>query len=104
MHSREYLQQAICAAILIPFIFIYSLLEIRRGWLIIKHKKPMLNFIYWVRITFIKSVMGKDEAEKYEESIKNDPRKIRRSAWYSLIGGILGVVVSFFWIYAYFIF
>jgi len=93
------LSQTLFILFLIPFLLAYSLLELRRGWNILKHNKLSLNFVFLGRVSIVKLVYGKKDAEKLKAELLGDQSKMRLSGFWSLIGGLLGIVVCLYWIY-----
>jgi len=89
--------QIIWLMILIPFISVYSLLEIRRGWNILRNNRLTLNLALKTRIKLIESFRGKDVAEQYRSRLLNDPKEMRSLGLNSIFGGSISLIICVIW-------
>ena len=84
---------------LTPFLLLYSIKEVKRGWNILMYQKYSLNFAYAAQIWLVKLLQGDERSVEYKENLLNNADQMKQSGYYSLIGGILVMVVCIFWIY-----
>ena len=91
--------QRVWITFLIPTLFIYALIEIKRGWNILKHKKVTLNFAYNTQIWLVSLFHGKNKSIEYKNKLLNNTSEMRLSGFYSLCGGVTAIAVCILWIY-----
>jgi hypothetical protein len=89
--------QLIWLIILTPIFFFYGLKELLRGWKILKHGEFSPNLAVQIRIWLIGLINGADVAKQYEMHLKDDLRTMRMMGIYSIIGGIVSLIVSIIW-------
>ena len=63
------------------------------------YQKYSLNFAYAAQIWLVKLLQGDERSVEYKENLLNNADQMKQSGYYSLIGGILVMVVCIFWIY-----
>jgi hypothetical protein len=85
----------ICIA---PFLFVYSIWELRRGILILKDRKYRTNITFKLRLYLLEKLNGKEAADNYLNNKLKEPNYLYRSALYSIAGGITGLVVILYWL------
>jgi hypothetical protein len=78
-------------------MFLYGVIELRRGWMILKYKKYTLNLAIQIRLRLIRLLRGQEESQYYRNKLLNNPDGMRIRGTYSLLGGILSVLVSIVW-------
>jgi len=81
-----------------PFLFVYSIWELRRGILILKDRQYRTNITYKIRLFLLEKLHGKEAADKYLNKKLNEPNNLYRSALYSIAGGLTGLVVILWWL------
>jgi hypothetical protein len=93
--------QTVWLILLVPLFFIYSLLEIRRGWKILRYRDMSLNPALQTRVWIINIFKGREFAKNYQENLMNNKTGMKMSGVYSLAGGVLMLIVSFYWGYMF---
>lgn len=81
-----------------PFLFVYSIWELRRGILILKDRQYRANITYKIRLFLLEKLSSKEAADNYLNNILLEPNNLNRSALYSIAGGLTGLVVILFWL------
>jgi len=84
--------------ILIPVFLVYGLIEVKRGWNIIKYGEKSHNVAVQVRIWLIKQFSGEKKSIQYRKSLEQDKDYMTRTGSYSFIGGIVSLAVCIMWI------
>jgi len=82
-----------------PVLFLYAIAEINRGWNILRHQEYSLNFAFSTQAWLVKLFQGEEKSVKYKEKLLNNTAEMKLSGYYSLIGGILLIVVCLYWVY-----
>jgi hypothetical protein len=90
MESRN-IFLAIC---LMPILLIYSVIEIRRGWKILKQGEPSLNLALQARVWLLGLIRGSKAADEYRSSLLMDKNAMQVRGVYSLIGGGVSLIGS----------
>jgi hypothetical protein len=93
------LYQTFWTIIFIPVFLIYGLIEIRRGWKIIKYKEDSYNIAVQTRIWLIKQFAGSKKSEDYQNYLDQNKQYMTTRGFYSLLGGIICLIVCMFWLY-----
>jgi hypothetical protein len=85
--------QTIWMICLIPVLGIYSVNEILRGWKILKHGDASLNFVYRTRVWILRQFKGNEAATDYQNSVLANKNEMKSSGVYSVVGGIIMLVL-----------
>jgi len=91
--------QANWAGCIIPILIVYGIWSIGRGWNILKHNQPSLDFTHGVNSMLTRIFRGEEKSSEYEDKVLANTDKMKESGWYSLFGGIVMLLVSAFWIF-----
>jgi hypothetical protein len=83
--------------ILIPVLFIYSINEIKRGYGIIKHGRYIPSFAEKLRNKIPGLDTNNQKEADYVKKMELTNGQMR-SGYYSLIGGILTLIIIVWWI------
>ena len=62
-----------------PFLFVYSIWELRRGILILKDRQYRANIIYKIRLFLLEKLNGKEAADNYLNKKIKEPNNLYRS-------------------------
>lgn len=81
-----------------PFLFVYSIWELRRGILILKDRQYRANITFKIRLFLLERLNGKAAADNYLINNLKEPINLYRSSLYSVAGGLTGLVVILFWL------
>ena len=84
-----------------PFLFVYSIWELRRGILILKDRQYRANIIYKIRLFLLEKLNGKEAADNYLNNKIKEPNNLYRSSLYSIAGGLTGFVVILYWLISF---
>jgi hypothetical protein len=84
--------------ILLPVLAIYAVIELRRAWKILHENTPSLNYALQIRKWLIGLFKGHDVADGYQASLFNDPKVMKTKGIYSLLEGVLLLLVCAVWI------
>lgn len=90
------------AIVFIPILVLYSLIEIRRGWRILRYRELTLNPTLRMRVWLLRSLKGNEAADRYERSILENATEMTLNALYGIAGGIFLLIACFFWVLIYF--
>jgi len=90
--------QIIWLIILIPLFFIYGLIEIRRGWRIIKYQEDSYNLAIQIRLWLAEKFFSDKVFANTKNSLSQNKEYMLRRGYYSFIGGIVSLAASIIWI------
>jgi hypothetical protein len=91
--------QKVWTIFLVPSLLTYSIIEINRGWKILKLKKYSLNFAFTAQIWLVNLFQGKDKSLEYKDKLLTNDSQMRQSGYYSIFGAIIAINICIFWIY-----
>jgi len=77
-----------------PILLVYSLIELKRGWEILKHGKYSLNPTIRTRIWLLRHLRGDKMADEYRKNILADNQGMELRGFYSFAGGLIMLVGS----------
>lgn len=77
-----------------PVILIYAVVELKRGWKMLRHGEYSLNPALQARIWLMKMIRGNQFAEDYQKSLLTDKDAMRLRGIYSLVGSLILLIGS----------
>jgi len=84
--------------ILTPIFFLYGLVEINRGWRILRYGESSLNPAIRIRVWIVKLFNGEKVATQYRKKIMNNTRQMKINGVYSILGGFIYLIGSIIWL------
>ncbi|MBI3175770.1 MAG: hypothetical protein HYZ25_18770 [Chloroflexi bacterium] len=90
--------QANEAFCIIPILIIYSVVEIHRGWRVLRYKEPSLHLNQQISLAMVRLLRGADAADHNHKLMMDDSENMVFFAWSSFVGGILALIICLVWV------
>ena len=94
--------QKLWVVIITPFLFIYSIYEIYRGFYILVKREYKSTIVYSIRLYILRTFVDSDAADKYLNNYLKSPGNIYPNAIISILEGISGLLVGAWWLIIFF--
>jgi hypothetical protein len=82
---------------ILPILTIYAVVEIHRGWRVLRYKEPSLHLNQHVSVAMVRLLRGAEAADHTYKVMMDNSEKLAFFAWSSFVGGILTMIICVAW-------
>jgi hypothetical protein len=82
---------------ILPMAILYSVIEIRRGWRVLRYKESSLNLNQRMHLAMVRLLRGAEAADHTYRLMMDNSEKLAFFSWSSFVGGILTMTICVAW-------